>query len=69
MTKRKDEARKLANYKIGMEIKFPTGVTKPKKGGKKTKRRKRRIKNKTRNKRNKGASVILKRIRSRRRNY
>ena len=69
MTKRKDEARKLANYKISMEINFPTGVTKPKKGGRKTKRRKRRKRNKTRNKRSKGSSIILKRIRSRRRNF
>lgn len=64
----KDKAKKTANYKTSMEINFPTGVTKPKKGGRKTKRRKRRKKNKTRNKRSKGASIILKRIRSKRRN-
>jgi len=64
----KDKAKKTENYKTNMEIKFPTGVTKPK-GGKKTKGRKRRRKNRTRNKKSKGASIILKRIRSRRRNY
>ena len=65
----KDKAKKTANYKIGVEINFPTGVTKPKKGGKKTKKRKKRIRNRTRNKKSKGASIILKRIRSRRRNF
>tara|TARA_B100002051_G_C16355616_1_gene448522 strand:+ start:268 stop:474 length:207 start_codon:yes stop_codon:yes gene_type:complete len=65
----KDKAKKTANYKISMEINFPTGVTKPKKGGKKTKKRKKRIRNRTRNKRSKGSSIILKRIRSRRRNF
>tara|TARA_A100001011_G_C13768554_1_gene618211 strand:- start:43 stop:249 length:207 start_codon:yes stop_codon:yes gene_type:complete len=65
----KDKAKKTTNYKTNVEIKFPSGVTKPKKGGKKTKKRKRRKRNKTKNKRSKGASIILKRIRSRRRNY
>ena len=65
----KDKARKLTNYKINMKISFPTGVIKPIKGGRKTKRRKRRKRNKTRNKRSKGASIILKRIRSLRRNF
>ena len=32
----KDKAKKTANYKTSMEINFPTGVTKPKKGGRKT---------------------------------